>query len=632
MGEGLAYRRDIDGLRSLAVLIVIAFHYGYWRLPGGFVGVDIFFVISGYLITSQIYQDIERGRFSLLRFYDRRMRRILPLTLLVIIASLAAGYALMIPGDYARLAASAMASAAGFANVYFFLHSGYFDPASDSLPLLHLWSLGVEEQFYLVWPLLLALLTYWSKNSRAIIVGVLALLTLASFAASVALVRTDPAQAFFMLPTRAWELALGALIAFSPKLRSATLATVAGIAGIGLIFFAMLTLHAWSPFPGVNALAPCLGAALIVVRKERADIVSRALSLPPLVFLGKISFSLYVWHWPIIVFYKLYNLGKPPTHRELIALFIVTLALSVLSYFFVEQPFRKFRPRPVRTVATGLGAVVGTFAISSGVAMAEGFPRRFAPEALRYYAYAPAPMVPAQYDACFLTSRDHNDISRFDPKTCLAVSSSKANVLIIGDSHAAQFAEPLRKMFPEVSISQVTASGCTPVVPLDGAERCTRLMERALEEFVRTTTFDDVILSAEWGGGAGSKIRATVEKIAPYARHVTVLGPSVEYSEPVPLLLGKATERRDAKLISASSDRELAEDVSQQIEMALRGTGAQFLSVVDAECDEEACAGVTPTGVPMLFDKDHFTFEGATAVLKHLHDRGLFSWKSPRSS
>ena len=366
------YRADIDGLRAIAVLSVLAFHFGA-PIRGGFTGVDVFFVISGFLITQVLASEIASGTFSILNFYDRRMRRILPALLTMLAVALLAGRLLLAPGDYVSLARSAAAAGFGVSNFFFHGHTGYFDQAADLMPLLHTWSLAVEEQFYLVWPLLLVLLA--AAGSRTAIAATLAALVFVACVGSIIYFRFDPKAAFYMALPRAWELALGALLVFLPPQRR-IVGEVAAIAGLVLIAIGFTLSPA--RFPGQYALYPCIGAALLIWPREQATISGRMLGwLAPI---GLISYSLYLWHWPVWVYFRIYiNSGRPAV-GEAVALAVVSVVLALLSYRYVEQPFRKKLWSAPRTVSAGLAGVMAIFCASMYVDSAGGLPQRLPPQ------------------------------------------------------------------------------------------------------------------------------------------------------------------------------------------------------------------------------------------------------------
>jgi peptidoglycan/LPS O-acetylase OafA/YrhL len=341
-GEALQYRSDIDGLRAIAVALVVLFHFGL-PVPGGFVGVDVFFVISGYLITGIVIREIQAGSFSLLSFYDRRIRRIFPALFAVVVATLILGAFILLPGDYKMTGRSALWSSLSLANFFFYGNTGYFDPGAETMPLLHIWSLAVEEQFYILWPASLVLLARTFHSKRWPLVYACLAVLAASFACSIYLLQSNPKAAFFLPQSRAWELAVGAALTLLPVnvwTRLAPAAQPAGFTGLGLLLIGALLLTERAPFPGINALFPVLGAALIIPPWSRPTLVQRALSAAPLVFVGKISYSLYLWHWPVLVFWKHYIGGEDPSPLELAALFVIALALSYASWRWIEQPFR----------------------------------------------------------------------------------------------------------------------------------------------------------------------------------------------------------------------------------------------------------------------------------------------------
>ncbi|TIQ40739.1 MAG: acyltransferase [Mesorhizobium sp.] len=360
------YRPDIDGLRAIAVIVVVLFHFGVPGFPGGFVGVDIFFVISGYLITRLL---IAKGNeLSLIEFYGRRVRRILPAMLVMMGLSLAAGWFLLLPGDFASLGRSAAFSAAGLGNYYFLWNTGYFDREATLLPLLHLWSLGVEEQFYLVWPALLMAASRISRGRRSSPVVAICLVALISFSIALHLVAVDPKQAFYGPFGRAWELALGGLVVFMPAVGRRGISEAFSLMGICLIVASTVWLSSSQPFPAAYALLPVAGAVLLIWPRSQT-VLGAALSSHPLRMTGKVSYSLYLWHWPILVFFRHYAGGSMPTAGEASVLIATTWLVAYLSWRFVEEPARHPRFLPLRTIAAG--AVAASIVGFSGNAIFE---------------------------------------------------------------------------------------------------------------------------------------------------------------------------------------------------------------------------------------------------------------------
>lgn len=444
---GTFYRADIDGLRAIAVLSVLAFHYGV-ALPGGFTGVDVFFVISGFLITSKLNDDIGAGMFSILGFYDRRIRRILPALFVMLAATLLAGYFLLMPGEYKSLAASAAMAAFGISNFYFLSNTGYFDQAAELLPQLHTWSLAVEEQFYVVWPPLLFAIA--KGRSRFIVAAILSGIVLTGLAASLAWYDANPKSAFYMAAPRAWELVFGALLVFLQPLPRAfgEVAALIGLALIGAGFFLVST----ASFPGVAALFPCIGAALVVWPRSAKTTIGSLLGL--LSPIGLISYSLYLWHWPVWVLFRTYINGGIPTAQESARLAAISVALATLSYIFVEKPFRKLRWKPARSVSAGLAACLLILCGAMFVYMADGFPRRLSPA-----SYAMRSLDVMWNWKCPATV----DIS--GQRLCsfgAPWASAKYKALLWGDSHAEHFVPLLNEAGQETDTSFVILYGCAP--------------------------------------------------------------------------------------------------------------------------------------------------------------------------
>jgi peptidoglycan/LPS O-acetylase OafA/YrhL len=363
-------------LRAIAVLPVVLYHFQIGPFTGGFVGVDIFFVISGYLITSLIHSEMTNGTFSLMGFYERRARRILPALFLMLFVTTAAAGFILFPHDLMVYSRSLIATAVSGANLYFWSTVDYFDIAAERKPLLHMWSLAVEEQFYLLYPLLFYALR---KASQRRLIYIVCAIFVFSLGASIWAVRLAPVSDFYLLPFRAWELALGALLALSPSLKN-TGRTRAAIAwsGVALILFAFFAFSVETPFPGEYALVPCIGAACLIYAGPQT-VLGRMLSLRPVVSIGLISYSLYLWHWPLLVFARYFVL-RDLFIWEKTALILLSVVIATVSWAYVEKPFRaqgKIQSRfliPMATVA------IGIFAVASGTGeFSRGFPQRFDP-------------------------------------------------------------------------------------------------------------------------------------------------------------------------------------------------------------------------------------------------------------
>lgn len=357
----MKYRSEIDGLRSVAVLPVILFHAGAQIFGGGFVGVDIFFVISGYLITTIIVDELSRGQFSILRFYERRAKRILPALFVVCLVSLVMGWMFLHSRDFIDFARSLVAVASFSSNILFWLEADYFDTAAELKPMLHTWSLAVEEQFYIIFPLLLMAL--WKFGNRSL-VWLIAAICLGSLALAQWQVIHAPMTAFFLLPARAWELGIGALCAFhlrsDPAPMKPAQENALSLLGLALIALAIFGFDEHTPTPSVTTLAPTVGAALIILYANPGTWVHRLLSLRPMVGIGLISYSAYLWHQPLMAFARHNALYEPPWY-VMAGIVALTLLLAWLSLKYIETPVRKGRMPQLRVFAysaTGLCAFI----------------------------------------------------------------------------------------------------------------------------------------------------------------------------------------------------------------------------------------------------------------------------------
>ena len=386
------YRPDIDGLRAIAVALVVLTHAGVPGLGGGFVGVDVFFVISGFLITTILLREAQEGTYSLSRFYERRIRRIFPALATVLVATTLAGIYILTPDQLAAYGKSMMATMLFVSNFYLGMTANYFDPDAETQPLLHTWSLAVEEQFYIVFPIFLVALVRWFPRRVKATVWIMALL---SFAACIVLTDRRPTMAFYLAPTRAWELLAGALLAIhAPRALPAGREWVPqglGIAGLGLILAAGVGFSPATAFPGWAAALPVLGAVALILAgslsaSRGGGIATRLLSTAPMRGLGLISYSLYLWHWPVIVLLRFWAID-PPTPVQMTLAMVATVILSILSWKYVEQPFRHAGRRPGRlrhpVLWAGAGCIIAICALSALLFQTKGLPGRFSAEEQR---------------------------------------------------------------------------------------------------------------------------------------------------------------------------------------------------------------------------------------------------------
>jgi peptidoglycan/LPS O-acetylase OafA/YrhL len=458
------HRRDIDGLRAVAVLAIVAYHAFPRWVPGGFVGVDVFFVISGFLITGIIARGRDEGRFSYLGFYLRRARRIVPAYLVVLAAIVALALWLELPQVLTWNGATLAVAALFVPNLGFLRGYGYFTPGLQQNPLLHLWSLGVEEQFYLVWPLLLALLSFAALR-RFRVLAAAVLLTLSLAAAQWLVGHDGSVWAFFLFPARAWEFLAGGLLALAPSLapRGAASANLSGAAGLALIVASVALLNDETPFPGLSAIPACLGAALVLWSGIGASpAATAALRSPPVVGIGLVSYSLYLWHWPALIFAREYA-QRDLKPWETLAVVALSAGLAVASWRFVEQPWRR-RPvaRPGRALALTLSPLLAFVALGAGIFVTHGLPMRFSPAALQAANIETTDINPRR-DECFV------GLKPVEPNGCrfgAAPDARDYDVLVWGDSHA-DAATPGVADWAAArgwSVREAAAAGCAALV------------------------------------------------------------------------------------------------------------------------------------------------------------------------
>jgi peptidoglycan/LPS O-acetylase OafA/YrhL len=499
----MKYRADVDGLRAVAVILVLLFHCGL-GFSGGFVGVDVFFVISGYLICSIIAGELARGEFSILKFYERRCRRILPALFVMFALTTAAASVLLLPPDFKELSESLLASTLFVSNVYFWQHSGYFDGASEFKPLLHTWSLAVEEQFYIFFPLMLWLL---ARRWPRLVLPAIILTTVGSFALDVFAHRAGATTfAFFSLPTRAWELGIGAIVALAPRAAQGDSPRRSLVAILGLLFIGVgLFVPKLLPEPLPDPVFAVLGTALVVrIGQSARTPVSRLLSVWPLVAVGLISYSLYLWHWPVIVFSK-YWLVRELTALEISAAWACMFVAAWLSWRFVERPFRS-RGFPVRKLY--LGSALGTVTlVAVGLALLQtrGLPARL---------HADAAVINEAVGTTYHCALD--EFLKIGPTRGCAMNlpsgdPQDAQVVLLGNSHAQMYAPAWRRILEERGETGllVPLNSCLPTVTANIDVGCLGQAQMNLDAVVALPKVKTVVLGLSWWYGPDAIVDAS---------------------------------------------------------------------------------------------------------------------------
>jgi peptidoglycan/LPS O-acetylase OafA/YrhL len=633
---GFKYRPDIDGLRAVAILSVLFFHLRPWRVPGGFVGVDVFFVISGYLISAIVFAEIASGRFSILGFYERRVRRIFPALFVMLILVTAVITYFLLPSELVDYSKSVIAAATSSSNFYFWRHSGYFD-APLSKPLLHTWSLAVEEQFYILFPIFLLIARrFFARHLKHAVVFLL----FASLAASVVAVHYNPTTAFYMPYSRAWELLLGTVVAlgFFPRLPSVPVRNAATLLGIAMIGYSALRFSSQTPFPGLAALLPCVGSALIIGAGDSGStLVGKALSWRPMVFVGLISYSLYLWHWPVII---LNDLGLSINFSALLpheggfvrllqkgndAMEILTwFVLATLSWRFVERPFRGHRRRIERRPLFSLSAgVLAAILLCAGVLIyARGFPGRFPNRAVQVASFLSiGDETLGQLGACVIMP--DNRATVFDDSHCLP-ATDKETYLLLGDSHARALWDGLKSALPHYSLPVAAVWGCGPSVYSHGEPLCRQMMDFVFRKYLLSHAIQGLLVEARWNTADMRGVDEIVDWAKPRGINVVVFGPVLEYDAPLPRLLAYSIAWNRPDL--AQQHRLAYPPVrdAQMRSLAANRWHVSYVSLYQATCESGRCLEYADEkdGIPLLNDGDHLSEDGSRMLVRRLAGLG----------
>jgi peptidoglycan/LPS O-acetylase OafA/YrhL len=625
--RGAGYRADIDGLRAVAVLSIILFHISKTVLPGGFVGVDVFFVISGFLITGNILRDLDAGRFSLLEFYSRRVRRIAPALMVVVLVTVVAGQFLLRPQDAERAAESGGWALASLANVYFWLFqdTSYFAAASAEEPLLHLWSLGVEEQFYLIWPLALMAT---APAARVVWLGVAALAGL-SFTAGQWLYPLDASFVYYMLPSRAGELLTGALVVVlfrywhGLRLPDATRVQIA-VVGLLLILGSLVYLSEDVVFPGFAAIPPTFGTALLIVAgSERGNPVSKALANPAMVWVGRVSYSAYLWHWPVLAFYRYGHADVGPLAG--LVLFGAILGAAWLSFRFVELPCREVKMTPWRTILTQYAAPAAAIcALALAVTKTDGLGLRWwATEYRVLLAAEQQRTLPAfRFDyVCQSNRLNERDVS--DKRCVLGAESANrgAEALMWGDSNASHFVGMVATFGRAAGFRfrNVEVGSCPPLLS-DPVQHVTasRLADcRHSLGLVRPLieSAPVVLIAANWPSYLDGEKRF-LDAFFDTARDLAAQGKKIVLIGKAPVIPGYDRRCPEKALsypllrcdpMEAPPSAEIAAVNEQLRSFAASTPGVSFFDVTPFLCSPEACRSTEENGEPRYYDSGHLT-------------------------
>jgi len=654
-----SYRPDIDGIRSIAILSVVLYHAGLPAISGGFTGVDIFFVISGYLIGGHIFAEARTGSFSFQRFYQRRAKRILPAFYVVLLFTTLVALVLLSPGEATVFGRYAFSATLSGSNIFFWHYLDYFDHRSALHPLLMTWSLGVEEQFYAVIPLLMVLL---ARIRRSLMLPAILAACALSFALAWWELGSHPLNVFYLLPERAWELGIGVALAVKELTRKsvsapAWLANLLSLVGTTMVFAPMFLLNGGSAFPGPSALPSVLGTALIIATPS-SWISQKLLSLPPLVFIGRVSYSWYLWHWPMLSYLRICGGGELPATAGWLAI-AASLGAATLSYHVVEQPFRNSKRAPGPLLLRYALVSLLILAVCAGLWLSNGLPRRL-PQLAEVDREARA----STHDPCLA---GHDKMNLGAP--CYEAAGSRPAVALWGDSHSAALAPALRELAQAQGYDffQLGHAGCLPLTGAanytadnpPGAAECMRFNGRALSVIENDPRIRFVVLAGRWTDGvlapekvhwlvsdlghpeavpseAASRalfeqsLATSLQGLISARKQVLLIGdvPNFDFDPMMRFRSARIPARRALAAWmgepsandpgrATAGNLEMAAQARSQVKLALQGFGDVQLFDPTAElCDTSNQCAYREGEHPYYFDSQHLTREGARRALR----------------
>lgn len=634
------YRADIDGLRAVAVLAVVCFHAFPSWLKGGFIGVDVFFVVSGYLISTIIFESLDRGIFNFSEFYARRIRRIFPALILVLIACFTFGWFALLPDEYKQLGQHIFAGAAFVSNLLLWSEAGYFDNGAETKPLLHLWSLGIEEQFYIIWPLLLWLA--WRHKFNLLTIATL--LAALSFTLNIMGVGHDKVATFYYPQTRFWELICGSLLAwltlykkssliifverfnkytpikfFGAECSSAShfLANVLSFLGISLLIYGFWKFSADLNYPGAWALVPVVGTLFLLIAGSRAWFSNVILSNKITVWFGLISYPLYLWHWPLLSFARMFE-GELPSHYIRFLAIAISIILAWLTYKLVEFPIRNSSAKKIVIALMLLMGACGFAGYSTYER--NGLDFRFSETIMELSRYKYNHQKEYREGTCFLRSEQ----KFYAFSNCEIESKYGKKVYLWGDSHAAHLYQGYQKVYgDEFKIVQRTASGCPPILNVNFPNdvNCKSLNSNILKE-LSIEKPERILLAGLWTFYDLSKLDETIYQLRGMGiKNIDFIGPVPQWKDGLPKQLYMYYKSHlphvlPARMLHGLSDNFVALD--EKLKERLENLGVRYISPRSLLCNESGCLTMVDSSVDGLiaWDYGHLTTKGSIFLVK----------------
>jgi len=606
MSNRPGFRYDINALRAIAVLAVLLFHFKVPLFDGGFVGVDIFFVISGYLMTGIIMKALTKGGFSAVDFYNRRARRIIPELLLMVFLIVGITFFFYLPIDYYLVAKNATASLLFFSNILY-SKANYFDASSDTNVFLHTWSLSVEWQFYLVLPLLMIFFNRFFKGDKKKFLLLFAIVSVVAFLFTVLFTERYPTYSFYMLPTRSWEMLMGG-IAFLLEGIKIRRSKELAIAGYLLIFASIFLLNDRLSWPGVATLLPVMATFMILLANVNVFLV---LNHQTIQFIGKLSYSIYLWHWPIFVIAN--YLGIQAGILQTVSFFVLSIFFAYLSFTLIEQLTIK-KALNVYLSALLIAIVTSSFTVVDINRI------RFKKEALRISKYKEEHKEEAilQFNkqACFISSENAATID-FDKVSCLTLEKNRKNILLIGDSHAAHLSQSLREKLASnnIHLLQASVSGCLPLLEPEGESRCEEIIRYMYDDFIQkhAKEIDGVLISANWCSEPTDEViqhlKETLRCLKKLDISTLIIGQNETYTIPYTSIAAREFEYG----ISLSNQyiNEKSATMNNTLRIAFKDDYVDIFALT-------SFPKLSEDDVPYMMDQNHYTKYGADRVVESI--------------